>query len=546
MKRKLGKSIVSMVLAAVMCFSLLPMSAFAADSDFVIENGVLTEYKGNGGNVTIPDGVTSIGNDVCSFTSATFKDYRNITSVTIPESVTSIGVQAFCGTSIKTLTIPNSVTYISESAFAGCDKLTDITIGTGTKIIDNYAFSSCDNLTRVTIPKNVESIGRHVFYEVIQEVPLKNVTIYGEVNTAAERYAKEQGITFVSTGEATKEPTKPTPTTTPEKPTELTPLTEQMPGQQIQLTKEEFKWYVEFMGYLHEMKAIIPIIADSRATLGNGKDYASKELKPYLDANRSSANMTVLNAKKVVQRFPGEINRKTLSNLDILNTGFESLTGYYVDDYDFKKYADTIEGAITATETMYISLYGPIYSTTTPTTPTTPTTTDKPSAWAEAQVNTAIAANIVPQALQGKYTQVTTRAEFAALAVALYEKVKGAEIAERQTFSDTTDINVQKAAAIGVVSGVGNNNFAPNDKLTREQAATMLSRLAAAIGKPLTEQAATFADNNKVSSWASAAVGQAQASGIMGGVGNNTFAPQDDYTREQSIITITRLFDIVK
>jgi hypothetical protein len=40
--------------------------------------------------------------------------------------------------------------------------------------------------------------------------------------------------------------------------------------------------------------------------------------------------------------------------------------------------------------------------------------------------------------------------------------------------------------------------------------------------------------------------GQMQATGIMGGVGNNTFAPKDPYTREQSIITIMRLYDVVK
>lgn len=33
----------------------------AADDDFVIQNGVLTEYYGDGGNVVIPNGVTSIG-----------------------------------------------------------------------------------------------------------------------------------------------------------------------------------------------------------------------------------------------------------------------------------------------------------------------------------------------------------------------------------------------------------------------------------------------------------------------------------------------------
>ena len=34
-----------------------------SNSDFVIENGVLKEYTGKGGDVVIPDGVTSIGLD---------------------------------------------------------------------------------------------------------------------------------------------------------------------------------------------------------------------------------------------------------------------------------------------------------------------------------------------------------------------------------------------------------------------------------------------------------------------------------------------------
>ena len=111
---------------------------------------------------------------------------------------------------------------------------------------------------------------------------------------------------------------------------------------------------------------------------------------------------------------------------------------------------------------------------------------------------------------------------------------------------DGTDTNVEKAAAIGVVSGVGDNQFAPDAKLTREQAATMLARLAEAIGKPLVAQAPSFADNAAISSWATGAVGQVQAAGIMSGVGDNKFSPAADYTRKQSILTIMRLFDVVK
>lgn len=158
----------------------------------------------------------------------------------------------------------------------------------------------------------------------------------------------------------------------------------------------------------------------------------------------------------------------------------------------------------------------------------------------------AISAGIVPDSLQSQYTQPTTRAQFCALAVEVYETVKGAEITQRATFTDTTDVNVQKMGALGIVTGVGGGKFNPDGTLTREQAATMLSRLAEAVGKPLPAQAPTFADNASVSSWAFDAVGQMQASGIMGGVGSNTFAPQNSYSREQSIITMLRLYDTVK
>ena len=116
----------------------------------------------------------------------------------------------------------------------------------------------------------------------------------------------------------------------------------------------------------------------------------------------------------------------------------------------------------------------------------------------------------------------------------------------RKTFVDTNDVNVEKMAALEVVDGVGNNRFAPNDTLTREQAATIISRLAKAIGKPLAGQVSTFSDNSNIASYAFEAVGQMQATEIMGGVGNNRFAPKSDYTREQSIITMLRLYRILK
>ena len=171
---------------------------------------------------------------------------------------------------------------------------------------------------------------------------------------------------------------------------------------------------------------------------------------------------------------------------------------------------------------------------------------DEPSSWAVEQVNEAIEAGLVPESLQSQYTQTATRAEFCALAVELFETVKGEEITERATFNDTDDVNVEKMAALGVVNGTGDGNFTPEGALNREQAATMLARLAAAVGKPLAAAEPTFADSDSISDWAAGAVGQVQAAGIMDGTGNNTFSPAVEYSREQSILTILRLFEIVK
>ncbi len=179
-----------------------------------------------------------------------------------------------------------------------------------------------------------------------------------------------------------------------------------------------------------------------------------------------------------------------------------------------------------------------------PTPEPTPPASDEPSDWAAEDVEAAEAIGIVPESLQGLYTQATTRAEFCALAVDLMETATGAPITERAEFSDTDDVNVQKMAGIGVVNGIGDGKFDPNGGLTREQAATILARLAAVMSMELTKSTATFSDNGDVSDWAFEAVGQMQASGIMGGVGENMFAPDGPYTREQSILTTLRVFNL--
>ena len=179
--------------------------------------------------LTIPEGVTSIGKSAFSFcsglTSVTipvgvtsigqyaFYKCSGLTSITIPESVTSIGYAAFSGcSSLTSVTIPDSVAAIGYAAFSGCSGLTKVHINSlsawcsiafkdstsnplssahnlyiggnlvqelmipdSVTSIGNYAFVGCSGLTSVTIPSSVTSIGDYAFYNCSS---LKNV-FYG-------------------------------------------------------------------------------------------------------------------------------------------------------------------------------------------------------------------------------------------------------------------------------------------------------------------------------------------------------------------------------
>ena len=169
-----------------------------------------------------------------------------------------------------------------------------------------------------------------------------------------------------------------------------------------------------------------------------------------------------------------------------------------------------------------------------------------PSGWAQADVSEAVALGLVPSALQSSFTQATTRGEFCALAVQFYETVTGTTVAGRLTFTDTNDVNVQKAAYLGVVNGVGDGSFHPNDALNREQAAVMLARLAEALDQPLPLTPTDFVDSASISSWALEAVGQVPGGKIMNGVGGGRFDPAQSYSREQSITTMLNLYEYLE
>lgn len=94
---------------------------------------------------------------------------------------------------------------------------------------------------------------------------------------------------------------------------------------------------------------------------------------------------------------------------------------------------------------------------------------------------------------------------------------------------------VNWAAANGVVSGVSETGFGPNNALTREQLALILYRFAQYKGYDVTgtSDLAAYADGSSVSGWAAEAMSWAVNAGLISGVGGNQIAPTGTASRAQ-------------
>lgn len=145
--------------------------------------------------IVIPDGVTSISNDL-------FVNCKSLEEVVLGNKTIVIGNMAFVNANLKAITLPDTLKGIGWDAFCGNESLKEISIPEGVESIGDGAFEDT-GLTSVTIPRSVKTIGDKAFgYSLNSEAEEwtinKDFIIYGYDGTAAEKYAKENGITFIS------------------------------------------------------------------------------------------------------------------------------------------------------------------------------------------------------------------------------------------------------------------------------------------------------------------------------------------------------------
>ena len=173
------------------------------------------------------------------------------------------------------------------------------------------------------------------------------------------------------------------------------------------------------------------------------------------------------------------------------------------------------------------------------------TTVPAPSEWASKDIDLAYAVGIADTNKDYIYKNNITREEFCEL-IYNFCSIVGELVVDdgHIVFEDTNNTKVQILNTMGIINGKSATKFAPNDYLTREEAATIIVRMVnKVVPMAATEMWFEYDDINEVSEWASDSIQTISNLGFMNGVGNNNFAPKATYTTEQAIVTLVRVLD---
>lgn len=135
-----------------------------------------------------------------------------------------------------------------------------------------------------------------------------------------------------------------------------------------------------------------------------------------------------------------------------------------------------------------------------------------------------------------------TRQDF----VTMLWRLMGETASEKElTFGDKADIKDYAQTAVawavenGYITGRDNGNFDPAAKITRAEIVAILNRVA---DNAKAEKAASFTDIG--SHWAKDAIAWAAEAGIVNGVGNDQFAPNDNATRQDTVVMLYKFVNL--
>ena len=192
-----------------------------------------------------------------------------------------------------------------------------------------------------------------------------------------------------------------------------------------------------------------------------------------------------------------------------------------------KKSAITITAVLAASMAMSVTAFG--------------APTDIQGHWAQNTINKWVDKGDISGYPDGTFrpNNMITRAEF----VVLVNNAMGYTKSGYAYFSDVPSHYwgknaIQTGVAAGYISGDGNGIFRPNDPVTRQEAAAMISRILDL--KQNESRAYRYTDSYAISNWAKGVVGAVSDAGIMAGYPDGSFGPNRVLTRAEAVLALDK------
>lgn len=192
-----------------------------------------------------------------------------------------------------------------------------------------------------------------------------------------------------------------------------------------------------------------------------------------------------------------------------------------------KKHAITITAVLAASMAMSVTAFG--------------APTDIQGHWAQNTINKWVDKGDISGYPDGTFrpNNMITRAEF----VVLVNNAMGYTKSGYAYFSDVPSHYwgknaIQTGVAAGYISGDGNGIFRPNDPVTRQEAAAMISRILDL--KQNESRAYRYTDSYAISNWAKGVVGAVSDAGIMAGYPDGSFGPNRVLTRAEAVLALDK------
>lgn len=507
--------------------------------------------------VALPDSLTALSHGA-------FENCTSLTAVEFPAGITPFSWSSSSGmlrncTSLRSVKLPKTVSSLGNGFFAGCTALERIVLPDSVTEIGSNLFNGCTALTDVTLSTNLQAIPENTFYGCVSLQKL--VAPYAVTKIGKTAFANCTSLTSLTLLRNVTEAAS-----------DALSYPEQVTVYGVKGTYAET--YAASVGA--SFAAIDrPATAVSLPKSVTVKVWSSVRLLPSLDPidctdelvwSSSDASVAAVSADGTVT------GRKDGSAVITVTAGSVSArcevavgTPAHVHSYTAVVTAPTcaVQGYTTYTCSCgeyyyddYVPALGHSYvdgvcTRCGATRPETRFVDVKPGSWYYKSIVYAVSNGLMNGVGDSKFEpeEGMTRA----MLVTVLWRYEGSPKQRPSTFSDVRrgqwySEAVSWAAKNGIVTGVGDNKFEPDTQITREQIATILYRYAQKKRADTSARGSlsAFPDNGKVNGWAKTALQWCVGEGLIGGTNENGkvyLDPQGTATRAQVATILMRYIE---